>query len=400
MASPVDTSVKFFNESFPGAPELSGTAGALVSLLDACLCTGFGLRAATSVTVSGGVATVTLEPNAKNPNLLHSVILVEGITGAFTVLNGEQKVTIASATALAFNTSAADGTAAGTISVKTAPAGWEKKFASTNKAVFKTLDPAGYGSCLQVTDTGTVTAYVRAYSAMTDVDTGSDPTPTVAQYANGLVWAKSAQDNTTSVRWDFFADGLAFYNCPVPSSGAQPTFCGQASYFFGEILPFRSIDAFATCLSGETSTPVSAMGAGNSFINVQVLGAYRIMRGYTGLGAAVPYFSTPYVGSESPSYSGNDSTMGLFPSPTDGAMRLSQMRVSEGAARGASTILRGEMPGVFFVPHADLWQHFKRGDTVFSEGRTLYVVFASTATSETEGAVAGRGLVDISGPWR
>lgn len=47
MASPVDTSVKFYREDFPGAPVLNGVAGSLIALLDACLCTGFGLRSAT-----------------------------------------------------------------------------------------------------------------------------------------------------------------------------------------------------------------------------------------------------------------------------------------------------------------------------------------------------------------
>ena len=44
MASPVDTTVKFYREDFPGAPVLNGVAGSLIDLLDACLCTGFGLR--------------------------------------------------------------------------------------------------------------------------------------------------------------------------------------------------------------------------------------------------------------------------------------------------------------------------------------------------------------------
>jgi len=133
MASPVDTSVKFVTETMPGAPVLSGTPGALISLLDALLVTGFGLRTATSVVVAGGVATVTLSSNALNANLLHSVILVDGVAAPMADLNGEQRVTAASTTTLQFATAVADGTATGTITVKSAPAGWEKLYSGTNK---------------------------------------------------------------------------------------------------------------------------------------------------------------------------------------------------------------------------------------------------------------------------
>ena len=66
MASPVDTSVKFFNENLPDAPVLNGVAGSLIGLLTACMVTGFGLRTAVSLVVSGGVATLTLANEAKN----------------------------------------------------------------------------------------------------------------------------------------------------------------------------------------------------------------------------------------------------------------------------------------------------------------------------------------------
>ena len=159
MASPVDTTVKFYCEDFPGAPVLNGVAGSLIGLLEACLCTGFGLRSATSLVVAGGVATLTLDSDVKNGNLLNSVILVGN--SSIAALNGEQRVTWASSTELKFATAAADGTASGSITVKTAPAGWEKKFSDTNKAVFKSLATEANTSYLWVSDTGTTNANVR-----------------------------------------------------------------------------------------------------------------------------------------------------------------------------------------------------------------------------------------------
>ena len=114
MTSIVDTSVKNFGYDFPGAPELHGTFGSEISVHTACLVTGFGLRTAVSLVVSGGVATLTLANEAKNTNRLRTVVLVEGVTGALTALNGEQKITFASSTELKFATAGADGTATGT----------------------------------------------------------------------------------------------------------------------------------------------------------------------------------------------------------------------------------------------------------------------------------------------
>lgn len=38
-----DTSVKYLHSAMPGAPVLSGTAGSLISVLDACLVNGLSL---------------------------------------------------------------------------------------------------------------------------------------------------------------------------------------------------------------------------------------------------------------------------------------------------------------------------------------------------------------------
>lgn len=253
MASPVDTSVKFFNENLPDAPVLNGVAGSLIGLLTACLVTGFGLRTAVSLVVSGGVATLTLANEAKNANRLHTVVLVEGVTGALTALNGEQKITFASPTELKFATAAADGTATGAITVKTAPAGWEKKFPGTNTAGFKSLDPASLGMHLWVNDSTTLDAKVRGFENMSGVDTGTGPFPTLVELASGGFWSKSSAANAVANRWDLFADSRLCYYCPASSSGATPLVSGQGGYWFGDVLPFKSGDAFRNVVVGNNN---------------------------------------------------------------------------------------------------------------------------------------------------
>ena len=54
------TSVKYYASTMPGAPVLSGTAGALATLLDACLVDGFGLKTVDTLVVASGVATANI----------------------------------------------------------------------------------------------------------------------------------------------------------------------------------------------------------------------------------------------------------------------------------------------------------------------------------------------------
>lgn len=398
MSSPVDTSVKFYRDDFPGAPVLAGAAGATIGLLDGCLVTGFGLRTATSVVVAGGVATVTLPSEAKNPNLLHSVLLVDGVTGSMTALNGEQRVTAASTTTVQFATAVADGTATGTITVKTAAAGWEKRFTGTNKAVYCSLAPESLGMHLWVNDAGTTACNVRGFEAMSDVDSGTGAFPTVPDSATGGFWAKSTAINATANRWDFFADSRAFYFCPAMASGATPSYIGQSSYFFGDFVPYKSGDAFSATLFSATNAPYMATNHGSVFVGGSGTNTNRFPRGHSGLGSAVAAFGAPQAGNAS-GISGADAWYGTFPPAADGALRGVRVHISEGAATGTAAVLRGHTPGGLYVPQSGLGLTFSRGDTISIAGRRHYCVYAGMNADDT-GTGGGRAFLDITGPWR
>ena len=115
--------VKWFSSDMRGAPTISGTPGALITALDACLITGFGAVTATGVTVSGGIATVGVPSGQTFAQ--HAVVLISGATPS--ALNGEHRVLTSSSTQITFATTAADGAATGTIEIRYAPVGqWEK----------------------------------------------------------------------------------------------------------------------------------------------------------------------------------------------------------------------------------------------------------------------------------
>ena len=403
MASPVDTSVKFYRQDFPGAPTLNGVAGSLVGLYTACLCTGFGLRTAVSITVSGGMATVTLDSDAKNPNLLHSVILVDGVTGGMADLNGEQKVTAATLATLQFATAVADGAATGTITVKTAPAGWEARFTGTNKAVYRSLSPESLGMHLWVNDADTTGCNVRGFEDMTDVDAGTGPFPTATESPAGWYWGKSSAANATANRWALFSNHRAVYSAPQMSSGANATYISSPLYAFGDMRAHLSVDAFSALITGSATAVNAVPSAGSLTGYVATANNARAPRARTGVGAAVAAYLYPSTVSGVSSYSGNDAALGVYP-PPDGKLRFVPIMVNEVAAIGASTVLRGEVPGVWHVPQTELYKYFAPGDIVHVTagelaGRRLYVLYAGAYSSDTSGAVAGRIFVDITGPW-
>ena len=397
MASPVDTSVKFMTENMPGAPVLSGTAGALISVLDALLVTGFGLRTAVSVVVAGGVATVTLSSDAKNPDLLHSVILVDGVAAPMADLNGEQRVTAASNTTLQFATAVADGTATGTITVKSAPAGWEKLYTGTNKAVYRSTHVQSAKHCLRVDDTGTMSARVIGYETMTDVDSGVGPFPTAVQLSGGGYVHKSTSANTTAVGYAFAADPRIVYWCPMPGTawGSADSYAVANVRGFGDPIALApGGDAWVTLLSsgGSTFTEYSSLSGGES----ETVGALVMARPLSGIGGAVVGSAKPYVGSRTRRSGFDSEALGAALSPVDGSLRLSRMYVGEGT--GNQITPRAEVPGVWYLPYNNASSLLPRGTIVQgADGRKLLAIVTGGATNFTQ---RGAALIDITGPWR
>lgn len=402
MASPVDTSVKFYNEKLPGAPVLNGVVASLIGVVDACLVTGFGLRTPTSVTVSGGVVTINVSSEAKNVNMVHSVILFEGATGAYTGLNGEQKVTGATNTTLTFATALADGTVPGTLTFKTAPAGWAKVYSGTNKAVYASTDPTSNGMHLRVLDDTTNEAKVRGYLTMSDVDTGTGPFPLFTDRAEAAcLWQKSTGASTSPNPWDIFADGRLFYFCPSPQFYSSPnTYVGQSAYAFGDLNNFRSVDPYCAVLTAMNTAQEGAV-AGCVFTGGQGGGTKgHWARSYTGLGVAVAATLAPESQPGSSGTSGNDASFSGFPSIIDGALRLSRIQAVEGSQSGTGMRIRALAPGAYYALHSGpIGPSFPRHAEVDFGALVLRAIPAGGSWTDSPLAT-GASFIDITGPWR
>lgn len=391
MASPVDTSVKHYRSDMPSAPVLNGVAGSKIAQLEACLCTGYGLKAATSLTVASGIATLTFSGGA-SAAWADAVILVAGASNA--ALNGEQKVLTASAAKVTFATAQPDGTDAGTVTFKIAPAGWEKVFSKTNVAVFRSLSPEGTKMYLRVDDTNPQFVRVVGYESMSDVDTGVGPFPTAAQRSGGGYWAKSTAANASAVAWTLASDGRFFFDCVAPGShiGLQYQTCFMRG--FGDFIPKNPAgDAYLCGLSySDAAAPVSmaygALAGGNGEYLI------AIARGYTGLGGASLARRAPYTGS-SVNWSGLDAALGAFPSAVDGSLILSRSFITE-----ASTP-RGDIPGLWYSPQTGVFAVFKMFDTLVRDGRRhITMATGVNPDSVVNAGTVGSSFIDITGPWR
>ena len=390
MASPVDTTVKHYRSDMPGAPVLNGVAGSKISQLDACLVTGYGLKAATSLVVAGGIATLTFAGGA-SAAWPEAVILVAGASNA--ALNGEQKVLTTNAATVTFATAEADGTDAGTVTFKIAPAGWEKVYSKTNVAVFRSLHPESTKMFLRVDDTNAQFVRVVGYETMSEVDTGAGAFPTAVQQAGGGYWAKSDVTSAAAVAWILASDGRFFFDSPAPGSHRGMAFQNCFLRGFGDFIPKNPTGDVYLCGLNYSAVANAATTYDGALDNDATPRA-ALARGFTGLGAAVVVRRWAYTGIAN---SGRDTTLGDFPSPIDGSLILSDQYVGETAAP------RGDIPGHKYCPQTKVWDSFKMFDLLAFHGRK-YITSSSSgnnaSSSSSSVSSTGASFIDITGPWR
>jgi hypothetical protein len=380
----MSTAVKLFHSGMTGAPTLTGVAGSLLGVLQACLVDGWGAATVDSLTVSGGIATVTI--GAGHPFEVDSVALIAGATVTGGTVNGEQRVLSATATTYTFAAAVGDQTATGTITHKVAPLGWERQFTGTNKAVYRSTDPESTQMALRVDDTGTTDSRVVGYESMTDVDTGTGPFPTEAQVSGGLYWPKS---NGVEREWVLVGDGRGMYMRSRPyGSGAWVLLVA-----FTDFASVKSPDAYACLLAGATTGLINTSSytihdLSYSITTNTVAGRY-VPRSHTGLGTAVRVSTSgvmPVRPSATQFYSGSLASV-TFPDPAADGLYLTSFTVCHDGG------LRGQLPGLYCCPQ----------DVGSSDFTYLQRVTGVTGlTGKRLLAVLGAGVYffDITGPWR
>lgn len=391
------TSVVHLHSNMTGAPVLNGTAGSLINVLDACLVNGFNLRSVDSIAVSGGVATATV--SAGHGFGVDTIVLIAGATPS--ELNGRKRVLATSTTTFAFDaTGVADGTATGTISARYAPAGWGKAFSGTNLAAYRSQDITGTRLYLRVNDTGTLDARVIGYESMTDIDTGVNLFPTAAQLSGGFFWPKATDTSATARAWTVIGDSKTFYFWANTHTTSASHGVNGLTYGFGDILSYRPADAFGCFIAGArasvgNSATAQATGIHRSnAIPVATNDCAYLARSYLNVGGSIQagrraqFLATPDTSS--------GASLVAYPNGADNALLLSPILVFDD-----NTQLRGQFPGVYFVPQ-------NLGTTTFAwlqkidgqgplTGRKLLAIKGDAASSTTATNVTL--FFDITGPW-
>jgi hypothetical protein len=400
MTSPVDTTVKFFHSDMVGAPVLTGAAGSLIAILDACLVNGFASKTLTGLVVSGGVATASFAGTF--PGTAESVALIAGVTGALTALNGEQKITATGANAFSFATAAANGTATGTITALMAPAGWAVAFTGTNLRAYRSLDVGSNRFYLRVNDTGTMDARVVGYETMTAISTGTNLFPTAAQVSGGGYWAKSYVAGAEPIPWAVFANSKRFligmaYGASTGYGG--PNYTILALHGFGDFSSWKSTaDAYACMLCSQLGPVTSGQNFGS--VSISPANSLSIARSHTGTaGAVAGELVAAFAGSGSDS--GFSPIWGELPG-LGGALILTQPVLANALGTAGP---RGVMKELYHTPQG-LTQamNIRRYDLVpgvgVAAGRKLMAIAAGGAPGDpTSGAYYPATFIDITGPW-
>lgn len=389
--------VKYINNAMRGAPQLSGTAGTLIAVLDAFLITGFGQVTALSVNVAGGIATASLQSGQSFEQ--DRIVLVDGATPA--ALNGEARVLVATNSSITWATAAPDGAATGSITIKYAPAGqWEKKYTGTNKAAYRSTDPQASGFFLRVDDAGTTGARVRGFLDMTDVDTGSGPFPTDAQSSGGGYWWKSFVANATAVRYDLIADSRALLLAIGAGASSNSVLTASPLRGFGDMVALApGGDGFAVALSCGSGVSNAQNFSNGTFDYVEAAAGLLVMaRPPSGIGGAHSVGTRSYVSGGSGQISGVDGVLGGFPSQIDGQLKFSRRYVHSGD--GATP--RADVPGVLHVPQTGVLSLVAPRDTFVGDGDMAGRTLLALAVNGNSPSAAPTGivLVDITGPWR
>ena len=389
------TSVKHFHSAMVGAPALTGAAGTLIAVLDACLITGFGLKTAQSLVVTSGVATMTF--STAHSFERDTVALLAGASTA--ELNGEQRITAVTALTASFLApGVADGPVAGTITAKLAPAGWEKPFSGSSVAVYRSTNITGSRMFLRVDDSNALNSRVIGYEAMSDVNTGVGPFPNANQVAGGAYWPKAASAGSAALSWTVAADSLGFY-LHMHTTTTAPGSAGSV-WYFGDFASWRNGDPYACALFADTaanSGSGSVQARSVEYASQAAGNGPFIARSFTGLGGSVQAVN----GCESyqSNASGSAGTMSMLAAPTypngpNNGLLLSRKILTE-----PSVCLRGFMPGLL-MPVQNCHMAFGWRDKIDGQGgqagrRLLAVKCGGSASSNSQGLV----FLDITGPW-
>lgn len=400
--------LQLFRSTDTNAPTLTGQSGSMTTLLDACLVDGYTTASVTSITRSSNTATVTIG-SANTTLRTGDYVKIAGASE--TDYNVVAQITVTDSTHFTYSVSNTPSTpATGTITYRKAAAGWDTAYTGTNKRVYRSPNTSSNRLYLRIDDSTTVgnvrEAYARGYETMSDIDTGTNPFPTVAQVANGLTWNKSYSADSTARTWTLVGDDKTFYL--IVATGI-PTYNTTLVFGFGHLISYKAADGFNTFLAGANiSNYTTATGVTTGYSGLQLASAWGattsvgnvplyLARSYSQTGSSVgASVHDGKVAAGSPI--GVASSGIVYPNGPDSGLWVSPVFVSD--FTGSVHNVRGRLPGMYSHLHSTIPQ--SNGDTVTGVvGLSGITLLAASHSANTASNVVTSGMfhIDITGPW-
>jgi hypothetical protein len=277
------------------------------------------------------------------------------------------------------------------------PAGWTTAFedAGANKIAFRnSLAAGGTGCYVRILDDGSGTsataahAHINAYSAMTDIDTGSDATPApVTGWPGGRI-EKSLSASATAYPWELVADELTFYLNTVANSTSQSIIYG-AGDFSSNVLP----DAYRVFVAAGAASTTNADRACSitlpSTINASS-GRIALMRDHVGTPGAASCGVYGYASAVS-AYGGSSS-----PFAYSGAY-ANENQICE-ALLSSSAGIRGSIRGLYLPMQKTHGETLPQVVSGTDAGSQFLMLRGNTSITSNDGYM-GAVLIESVNPW-
>lgn len=405
MAHATETSVKVFHSGMQSAPyPTSGTPSTspsdiVVSILKACLVDGFNPRTFDSIVVTSGIARATRALG--HGFVFDQIVNVSGATPAG--LNGDKRVLVATTTYIEFDAAGiADGSASGTIEIKTAPAGWDAPFSSQYVLVLRSPNTMSQRSFYRL-DEGTGdrgSRVIKAYRDMTDIDNGTNQWAQL-NFGSSYNLTPSYSPAWGNGRWLVIADNATVWMFHVATATVGNAIIQAIG--FGSFASFKANDNRNEFIQGGypgLNNQGYVNSGGGLFGAIQTtLANVRTALAESGAGVS----GSNYVGGFG-AYNVNIAsgyTGPTFPSPVNNGLMLSDSLLRE----TSDNAMRGKNRGCYWCMQDRPLPATCPGLTVTGisglEGRTLMLVPFTPQNSGSAPSPAqdGRIAIDITGPW-
>lgn len=370
---------------------LSGTAGDLTTLLDKILVNGSNTIAVTAVTRVGNVATYTSAAHgmtATQPDSMRRVTVAGFDQADYNVTGVATFVDSTHFSMIVANNPTTPGTISVAATAKHPGLGWTIAYTGTNKRAYRA--PGGLQHYCRVEDAGTGSAaYARitTYVTMSDVDTGTEATPT----GGGYYIHKSSAASATVRAWFFAGDTRRFYF--LSDFDGTANLSNAIGGGWGELITYRTGDGFHTFNMFASST-VTAQGNVLFSLGASMTVGHQFPRSYTQVAGPVAFtkefaISRPQAASAKWDMGGS-SFANTYPNIMNGGLDLLRLYAYQG-------YYRGEFPGIWAPNHNRPLANYDTWNGVGAlAGRQFMMVYGGVSeANNSTGCIA----VEVSDTW-